>query len=166
MQIRLLITGCLLALLCGCVSIHSQRRQVLVSADLMLDADDRALSESLAHFGQGLIFLDTDGTDSDRVAAELKAVLQNVPDNHELSAGIAMLALSRGLHELAVDVMEISYSRKPNSFRRCTDLADMYQLTGHPRKALAQYHKALQLDSSKTDLYAIITQIELSQGSK
>jgi tetratricopeptide (TPR) repeat protein len=124
-----------------------------------------ALSESLAHYTQALLYNAIDSTNSIRTSSELCKTLQNAPDNHKLYTKIAAIAIHRKNPALAIDALNRSYNHNRKSYRRSYDLATAYQITGNYDAAITQLHKTIKLNKSDPASYITLARLyfELNQ---
>lgn len=159
MRIWLLLTSCSLVCLGGCSTLKCREAAHSERSVPFLSCHERALAESLAHYGQGLLYNATDGTNSTRTLNQLCLTLQQAPENHALRSHIAAIAIRRGNSAMALEALKKSYQQDRKSYRRAIDLAAAYQITGHDAEAIQQYQRAQKLNSSDAKLYIALAQL-------
>ncbi len=152
MQIRRIITGCLLIYLTGCSSVPNSKTVHSTRSELSLSCHEMALSKSLAHFSQGLLYNGTPAESTNTIAELIKS-LESAPDNHDLYTGVALIALQHKQPQTAANILKQSYDKNKKSYTRCRDLANIYELTGQTHLAIKQYKKLIKLNDRPTPPY-------------
>jgi len=169
MRAGLIFIGCvLISVSSGCRTLQHEESIHLNRDGSILSCHEQAFAEALAHYGQGLLYNATDGTNSARTLSEFHQALNSTPNDYDLQSRIAVIAIKRREPEAAIEVLSESYKRKPKSYKRCLNLAAVYQATGHNDQAIDQYKKCLKLNNSEAAVYAALTKLyfESNQNKK
>jgi tetratricopeptide (TPR) repeat protein len=116
----------------------------------------------MAHYGQGLLYNALKQPDAS--ISELRAALDYAPDNHELHAQTALIAIKLKKPQAALEILEKSYNYDHKSYKRSINLAAAYQVTGHTQQAIRQYKKSLKLDDSQAYAYASLAGLYFNTG--
>ena len=159
MRTWLIITGCSLVCLGGCRTLKSKETVQLNRDGPSLSCSEKALSKSLAHYGQGLIYDAIDQTDSTRTISEMRLALDYAPDNHDLHTRVAVIALKREMPQTAVEALEESYRHDRKSYQRCMNLATVYQVAGETDNAISQYKKTLRIKDTEAAVYVALARL-------
>ncbi len=153
MRAWLLIICCSLLCLTGCQTWQPAGSAASCTNGTTLSSQEQALAESLAHYGQGLLYQGSEGPASTNALAEFQKVAKANSADHDLLSKIAVIALRGNMPEIAIQALEQSYDYAPKSYERCVDLAAVYQATEKNALAVIQYQKALKLDRTPTTVY-------------
>ncbi len=160
MRAGLIVIGCsLICIASGCRTLQHEESIHHNSDVSILSCREQAFAEALAHYGQGLLYNTMDGTNSTRTLSEFHQALNSAPNDYDLQSRIAVIAIKRREPEAAIEVLSESYKRKPKSYKRCLNLAAVYQATGHNDQAIIQYKKCLKLDNSEAAVYAALAKL-------
>ncbi len=156
MRAWLLTLCCPLLCLVGCRSVQPDLVADVDAGSVPLSRQEMAFAEALAHFGHGLLYEGEEGQNSTNALSSFQAASASDPENHELRSRIAVIALHLKQPEIAIDALEESYQYDTDSYKRCVDLAAVYHAAGQKDAAIAQYKKALKLDSARATVYVAL----------
>ena len=147
-----------LLLLNGCTGIRlGSGRPAGLPTDLT--DEEQQFVQALAHYGQALLFQGEQGRFSNEALEEFKAAADADPSTHRLSSRVALGHLVRNRTNEAVNVLEESCARSPDSVQARVDLASVCQMVGQTDRAIKHYGKAIELNPKRADLYVELAEI-------
>ncbi len=152
------LVSCLL--ITGCSSLdgsHSASPPALTPADLIQ-------VDAIAHYTQGLIFEDLDGTLTPRALEHYATAANLDAGHHRLYAKAATGYLLNQQPEKAIALLERSCRELPDSWLARVDLATAYQFVGDLKNAIRNFRLAARLEPDRVAVHVTIANLEFDVG--
>lgn len=113
----------------------------------------------MAHYAQGLIHEEFDGSVSSKAREQYVLAAQLDPGHHRLYAKAATALLLNAETDRAIALLTQSCKELPDSLLARVDLATAYQFAGRYEDAIRQFREALRLDPSRSAIYLTLANL-------
>jgi tetratricopeptide (TPR) repeat protein len=128
-----------------------------------LSEGDALFAQALAHYTQGLVAENEPGWGPVETIRQFRLAIGKDPSRYPLYARLAAIYLQRQQVTEAVDVLEEATRANPDHVQAWEDLALLYEATGRPDDALANYRRSLRIDPLRPNPYWRTAKIHFMQ---
>lgn len=150
---------CLLLVLSGCRTLHNGGE----SGNLSLSEEDVSFAQALAHFGQGLLYEEELGRDSEKAREHFEIAADLDPDAHRLAVKSALVAIRQAQPDKAIASLKASCEANPGSLQAWVDLAVTCQVAGRLELAEKYYRRAIKTEPDRVAVYLTLSTLLFTQ---